>query len=108
MFFIFRKAGDVHNIMAEIRSFEPDLLVTEDLEGFEICTLTDSVSYNLIHCRQKHYLFSEHPVNEIYLSKQLGLVMTFVCSDEHMAERIRLMYPDLPEVIPGDLDKVIL
>ncbi len=97
--FIFRAPGDTRNIMADIKAGEPDLLITEDLEGFEMCTLTDAVSYNLVHCRQLHFLFSEHPINEKYLTKQLSLVMTFVCKDEEMAERIQDNYPDLPEVV---------
>ncbi|MBO4899296.1 MAG: hypothetical protein J5509_03335 [Lachnospiraceae bacterium] len=102
-FFIFRAQGDTRNIMVDIRSYEPDLLITEDLEGFEMCTLTDAVSYNLIHCRQYHYIYSEHPANEKYLAKQLSLVMTFICPDEEMASRFRTRYPDLPEVVPGTI-----
>ena len=103
---IFRDRGDTRNIMADIKAGEPDLLITEDLEGFEMCTLTDAVSYNLVHCRQLHFLFSEHPTNEKYLSKQLSLVMTFVCKDDEMTERIRSQYPDLPEVVTGDISMV--
>ena len=124
IFFIFRKPGDEHNIMNEIRSYEPDVLITEDLEGFEMCTLTDAVSYNLIHCRQFHVIRSGVPhngdlskekstyrntsggrdheeslPNERYLGKQLSLVMTFVCTDEGMAKRLAAEYPDLPEIV---------
>ena len=99
IFFIFRKPGDEHNIMNEIRSHKPDVLVTEELEGFEMCTLTDAVSYNLIHCRQFHVIRSGGLRNERYLGKQLSLVMTFVCTDEDMAQRLAETYPDLPEVV---------
>ncbi len=148
VFFIFRKPGDEHNIMNEIRSHEPDVLVTEDLEGFEMCTLTDAVSYNLIHCRQFHVIRSgsthgddlskgkttdrdasggigydakdlskgkstdrntsggrdheESLSNEKYLRKQLSLVMTFVCTDEDLAQRLAAEYPDLPEIVKCD------
>lgn len=96
--FIFRDKGSLKNVMADIRNASPDILITEDLEGFEMCTLTDAVSYNLIHCRQFHFLFSDHPENEKYLAKQLSLVMTFVCMDAANSDRISEMYPDLPEV----------
>lgn len=148
VFFIFRKSGDEHNIMSEIRSYEPDILITEDLEGFEMCTLTDAVSYNLIHCRQFHVIGSgvhrdgdlyeekstyrndsggedcdekdlskeesiyrntsggrdheEIIPNERFLGKQLSLVMTFVCTDEGMAQRLKTAYSDLPEVVKCD------
>ncbi len=99
---IFRAPGDEKNIMAEINAAAPELLVTEDLEGFEMCTLTDAVSYNLVHCRQLHFLFSGELKNEKYLSKQLSLVMTFVCVDAERAESLRKTYPDIPEVICVD------
>ena len=98
-FFIFRAAGDLRNIMADIRSYEPDLLITEDLEGFEMCTLTDAVSYNLVHCRQYHFIFSDHPANEKYLGKQLSLLMTFFCKDETTRNQWLDDYPDIPELL---------
>ena len=97
---IFRASGDEKNIMADIHAACPELLMTEDLEGFEMCTLTDAVSYNLVHCRQLHFLFSERLKNEKYLSKQLSLVMTFVCSDTDRADDMLSRYPDIPEVVP--------
>ncbi len=97
--FIFREPGDERNIMADIRAASADLLITEDLEGFEMCTLTDAVSYNLIHCRQLHFLFSDKLSNEKYLAKQLSLVMTFVCRDAGLTETLKDRYPDLPEVV---------
>lgn len=105
---IFRAPSDQRNIMKEIREFEPELLITEDLEGFEMCTLTDAVSYNLIHCRQLHILFSGELNNERYLAKQLSLLMTFVCADPARVETLTAKYPDLPEItsatdIPEDI-----
>ncbi len=99
---IFRAPGDEKNMMADINAACPELLLTEDLEGFEMCTLTDAVSYNLVHCRQFHFLFSEGLKNEKYLSKQLSLVMTFVCSDEDRAGDMMSRYPDIPEVVPAN------
>lgn len=98
VFFIFREKNDRRNIMSEIKSRTPDLLITEDLEGFEMCTLTDAVSYNLVHCRQMHCIFTPHPENEPYLNKQLSLVMTFVCPDETEKARLLQTYPDIPEI----------
>ena len=99
---IYREPGDVRNIMKEIREYAPDLMITEDLEGFEMCTLTDAVSYNLIHCRQLHLLLSEDLTNERYLAKQLSLLMTFVCPDTDRAAALKDKYPDIPEITDMD------
>ncbi len=99
---IFRAPSDQRNIMKDIRDFEPEMLITEDLEGFEMCTLTDAVSYNLIHCRQLHILFSEELNNERYLAKQLSLLMTFVCTDPARVDTLAAKYPDLPEITSVD------
>ncbi len=105
---IYRAPGDTRNIMKEIREFEPELMITEDLEGFEMCTLTDAVSYNLIHCRQLHLLSSDPLSNERYLSKQLSLLMTFVCPNPDRAALLMDKYPDIPEIttlenVPEDI-----
>lgn len=109
---IYRAPGDVRNIMKEIREYAPDLMITEDLEGFEMCTLTDAVSYNLIHCRQLHLLLSEDLTNERYLAKQLSLLMTFVCPNPDRAAALKDKYPDIPEIttvenIPDDIPEEI-
>ncbi len=109
---IYRSPGDARNIMKEIREFAPDLMITEDLEGFEMCTLTDAVSYNLIHCRQLHLLLSEELSNERYLAKQLSLLMTFVCPDPARVAALKDKYPDIPEIttvenMPDDIPEEI-
>lgn len=101
-FVVFRDRGDNRNIMADIRKCEPDLFITEDLEGFEMCTLTDAVSYNLLHCRQFHFIFSGEITNETYLGKQLSLLMTFVCSSEDRKKGYLEKYPDIPEILTAD------
>lgn len=109
---IYRSPGDARNIMKEIREFAPDLMITEDLEGFEMCTLTDAVSYNLIHCRQLHLLLSEELSNERYLAKQLSLLMTFVCHDPARVAALTDKYPDIPEIttvenMPDDIPVIV-
>ncbi len=113
--FVTRAGGDLRNVMADIRNEEPDLLVTENLEGFEMCTLTDAVSYNLVHCRQLHFVFSGGLICEKYLAKQLSLLMTFVCADAELTKSLLSKYADIPEIIsmedgyPNDemLDRIV-
>ena len=47
------------NIISEIKALQPEILITADLPGFEQCTLTDNISYNLLDCKQLHLLFHD-------------------------------------------------
>lgn len=88
-----QKADD---IFREIRSQDPELLITVDLPGFEQCTLTDNVAYNLLKCKQFHLLLHENLPNELYLAKPLNISMFFYCVTEDCRERLTRRYPDLP------------
>ena len=48
---------------------KPDLLISYNLAGFELGTLTDSLSYNLFDCRQFHIIKKRNLPNEKYLQK---------------------------------------
>lgn len=88
-----QKADD---IFREIKSQDPELLITVDLPGFEQCTLTDNVAYNLLRCKQFHLLLHESLPNEPYLAKPLNISMFFYCVSEGCRERLTRTYPDLP------------
>ena len=84
------------NIMTELQKLAPDLLVTVDLLGFEQCTLTDNISYNLLNGKQIHLLLHEELPNEKYLEKQLSIAMFFYCAGDVYYDFLRKKYPDLP------------
>lgn len=65
------------SIPSQIRGISPDLLVTYDLAGFELCTLTDGLSYNLLHCRQIHFVGNRECPNMKYLEKDKSINMFF-------------------------------
>lgn len=88
-----QKADD---IFREIKSQDPQLLITVDLPGFEQCTLTDNVAYNLLKCKQLHLLLHDNLSNEPYLAKPLNISMFFYCVSEACRERLARRYPDLP------------
>ncbi len=74
--FFFRKGKE--DILSEIKGFDPDLLMTWNLEGFEMCTIMDAIAYNLLHCRQLHLLSGtgwNTEENRKILTKQLSLTM---------------------------------
>ena len=84
------------NFMAELQAFAPDVLVTTDLTGFDQCTLTDNISYNLLNCKQIHLLLHENLSNEKYLEKQLSIAMFFFCVGDAYYDALKNKYPNLP------------
>ncbi|MCM1542994.1 MAG: hypothetical protein NC121_17280 [Blautia sp.] len=91
------------NLIGEIKALRPDLLITADLSGFEQCTLTDNVSYNLLDCKQLHLLLHEKLPNEQYLKKQQSIAMFFYCAGSAYYEYLHKYYPHLPYLkeMPG-------
>lgn len=87
------KQGD---LISEIRSQRPDLLITTDLAGFEQCTLADNISYNLLDCKQIHLLLHEKLPNEPYLKGQLSIAMFFYCAGDTYCDYLTQKYHDLP------------
>lgn len=61
-----------------LKEIEPDLLVTYNLAGFELCTLTDSLSYNLLDCRQFHFVDRDGCPNNKYLAKERSINLFIV------------------------------
>lgn len=55
-----------------------DLLVTYNLAGFELSTLTDGLAYNLVDCRQFHFIKNEICSKNEVLNKQRSINMFIV------------------------------
>jgi len=91
------------DLIGEIRALQPELLISADLSGFEQCTLTDNIAYNLLGCRQLHLLLHEKLPGEQYLNKQMSIAMFFYCVGNAYCEYLRKLYPNLPYLkeIPG-------
>ena len=69
------------NLLQEfVQNESPDLLVSYNLAGFELGTLTDSLLYNLIDCRQFHIIKKRSLPNEKYLQK-LKSINLFIFED---------------------------
>ncbi len=72
-------SDSVHRNQLEkfVQKESPDLLVSYNLAGFELCTLTDSLLYNLIDCRQFHFIKKRNLPNEKYIQnlKSINLFM---------------------------------
>lgn len=73
-----------------------DLLVTFDLSGFERQTLTGSISYNLLNCRQIHILLNDKLPCEKRLAMPLSISMFFFCKGHDYYKYLSDAYPDIP------------
>jgi len=93
---ILQAPGKRMDLIREVKALQPEILITTDLLGFEQCTLTDNVSYNLLDCKQLHLLFHENLPNERYLNRQLSIAMFFYCVGNSYYKRLSRQYPELP------------
>lgn len=94
--YLFQNGRSRGKLISDIKSASPDILLTVDLEGFEQCTLTDNISYNLLNCKQIHLLLHEELENEKYLSRQLSIAMFFYCAGDTYFSYLESAYPQLP------------
>jgi len=84
------------DIIGQLKTLQPDLLITTDLQGFEQRTLTDNIAFNLADCKQLHLLLHKNLPNESYLGKQLSIAMFFYCAGNAYYDELSSRYPDLP------------
>lgn len=84
------------NIRDYIKKERIDLLITFDLVGFEQTTLTGGIAYNVLDCKQIHFLLEKNFPNEHLLSKQLSIAMFFYCTDLKIYTKLLERYPDIP------------
>lgn len=89
-------SGEQRDTFAEIKSLQPDLLITVNLPGFEQSTLTDNIAYNLLVCKQLHLLLHRNLPNELYLDRPLNIAMFFYCVGDDYYNYLLKRYPELP------------
>jgi len=78
MRFIDTRSTVRNTLINQIKTIEPDILVTYNMAGFEFSTLTDGIAYNLIDCRQIHFLINDSIPNLHMLENNLSLNMFVV------------------------------
>lgn len=83
-------------LFQKLKAYGPDIMITFNLAGFEIETLTDSVSFNLLDCIQLHWVGKKDTQNEKYLNKVLSIVMFFATNDGDLAEYLKQTYDKIP------------
>lgn len=103
------------HVIKGLQSFAPNMLVSENMAGFDNSTLLDGIAYNLQHCLQIHILYEkcwESPQLLSYIEKPLSLSMHFYCTSEYRRKQLLSANPDIPflEILPWakpDIEKVI-
>ena len=85
-------------LFGKLKEYSADFLITFNLAGFELCTLTDAVSYNLLDCKQLHWIEKKGCVNEKFLNKILSIVMFFATEDEDTKKYILENYESIPRM----------
>ncbi|MCR5849038.1 MAG: hypothetical protein K6G75_13115 [Lachnospiraceae bacterium] len=69
---VFMDTSDIYkrnHLESFVGEQKPDLLISYNLAGFELSTLTDSLLYNLMDCRQFHIIKKKELPNERCLEK---------------------------------------
>ena len=93
------KCDSNEDIYISLSAYAPNILVTENLAGFHMETLSGSIAYNLLHSRQLHFLFDEASfsnINARILERPLSLSMRFICITEHIKNSLLSINPDVP------------
>lgn len=92
--YTYKNAFELANI--DLKQNPTDLIITFNLAGFDIATLTDGLSYNLIDSKFIHFLLRENLPNEKYLAKQLSISMFFYCVGSEYRDYLLKTYPEIP------------
>ncbi|MCM1126803.1 MAG: hypothetical protein NC429_10050 [Lachnospiraceae bacterium] len=82
--------------LPRIQSSGADLVITINLSGFELTTLTGGISYNLWNAKFVHFLLKRNLKNEIILQKPLSISMFFYCVGKEYKEYLLKKYPEIP------------
>lgn len=99
-------SGAIKSIQRKVKELSPEVLITVDLAGFEQRTLTDNISYNLLDCKQIHFILNRNLPNERYLEKPLSISMFFYCQDNEYCKYLLEKYPDIPYLKAMNIENV--
>ena len=82
----------------EIRALDPDIVITFDLSGFELRTVSDTLSLNSIYARMAHILFhsTDHYGNLLKARQNLSM-FTYVPENEDI-NACRSRYNEVPNI----------
>lgn len=75
-----------------LRKMDADYLLSFDMAGFEMGTLTEDSAYNLLYAKQIHILFQNHQKYRTYLRQDLAMNLFLFIGDEYLFKRYKQEY----------------
>ena len=81
---------------AQLNADEYQVLITFDLAGFQLKTLTNNIWYNLLPCRQIHIITTCKNELMTYLNNPLSISMFFFCVTEGQKNTLSTGYENIP------------
>lgn len=100
------------SISQQLADTNPDLIITLDLAGFELRTLTGECLLNMLPCKICNILWGDKPEYAEYLSGKLSLSMLFYDATGN-DNQLPVKYPNMryyyatPKAIPTAQDDVL-
>ena len=80
----------------QLNTDEFQVLITFDLAGFQLKTLTNNIWFNLLPCRQIHIITTYKNELMTYLSNPLSISMFFFCITEEQKNTLSAGYENIP------------
>ncbi|MBD5545503.1 MAG: hypothetical protein HDR01_14985 [Lachnospiraceae bacterium] len=84
--------SQTHGKLSEI---DADYLVSFDMAGFEISTLTEGSAYNLLYAKQIHILFQNDWKYQRFLQQDLAMNLFLFVGDEYLFKKYKQEYPHI-------------
>lgn len=81
---------------ARFNADEFQLLITFDLAGFQLKTLTNNIWYNLLPCKQMHIITTCKNELMDYLNSPLSISMFFFCVTEEQKNTLNTKFENIP------------
>ncbi len=101
IYFPLRERADIHTF-ERLRKLDADYLLSFDMAGFEMDTLTEESAYNLLYAKQIHILFQNDQKYRIYLRQNLAMNLFLFIGDEYLFKQYKQEYSHILnlEVMP--------
>lgn len=94
VFFPLQDKGN-HKTYERLKEMDADYLLVFDMAGFEMSTLQEVSSYNILYAKQIHILFGNDEKYRKHLKKNLALNLFFFLSDENLLQEYKQEYPHI-------------
>ena len=83
------------HIYEHLRKIDADYLMSFDMAGFEMSTLTEGSAYNLLYAKQIHILFQNDRKYRRYLQQDMAMNLFLFIGDERLFKQYKQDYPHI-------------